>query len=146
MDDGKIKTLLPGFPSLLSTLYDTPETYVGLLTGNWQEGAKIKLEYFGIWDYFSFGAFADDHHDRNHLLPYALERLQASHRYPVNNARTFVIGDTPRDIQCGKVHGAITVGVSTGPYTKQQLKQENPHYTFDNLADVENFLTIVNSH
>jgi len=49
---------------------------MGLLTGNLEKGARIKLEPFGLNTFFPFGAFGSDHEDRNYLLPVAIERFQ----------------------------------------------------------------------
>ena len=144
--DNRNKYLLPGFPCLLKALRKCPGVHLGLLTGNWQQGAEIKLSYFDLWEYFAFGAFGDDHHDRNELLPFALQRFQATHRSSINHHCVFVIGDTPRDVQCGRPYSAVTIAVATGPYSRERLSEEDPHYVFDNLADVGDFLDIVQNH
>src|SRR5215210_3888154 len=59
--------LLPGVVELLEKLRDRPHVALALLTGNLSRGAELKLTHYGVWHYFQFGAFADDHHDRNEL-------------------------------------------------------------------------------
>jgi len=71
--------LLPGIAELLSRLQARPKNVLALLTGNLRRGAQLKLAHYGIWDFFEFGAFADDHHDRNHLGPFAQERAREAH-------------------------------------------------------------------
>src|SRR4051812_26750351 len=66
--------VLPGVRELLEYLGRRPDTTLGLLTGNLQRGARLKLEHYDLWQFFPFGAFADDHHDRNALGPCALIR------------------------------------------------------------------------
>ena len=56
--------LLPGVLDLLETLKTRPHVVLALLTGNVSRGAQLKLEHYGVWHFFEFGAFADDHHDR----------------------------------------------------------------------------------
>ena len=51
------------------------DAYLALLTGNYEAGAQLKLEYFDLWRYFPCGAFGDDAPDRNGLLPRALARV-----------------------------------------------------------------------
>jgi len=63
--------LLPGIVQLLDALKANPEVALGLLTGNLERGAKLKLTHYGVWQYFEFGAYADDHRDRNALGPFA---------------------------------------------------------------------------
>lgn len=67
---------LPGTLELLESLQGRPDVVLGLLTGNVRRGAQLKLQHYGLWDYFVLGAFADDHHDRNQLGPFAQERAQ----------------------------------------------------------------------
>ena len=140
------KYLLPGLPCVLDELRMCSAVQLGLLTGNWREGARIKLSYFGLWNYFPFGAFGDDHHDRNQLLPFALRRMQSRQDSPIDHHRVFVIGDTPRDIQCGRPYNAVTIAVATGPYSIECLRNEDPHFVLPNLANVKDLLGIVRDH
>src|SRR5262245_39356215 len=59
------RRLMPGFPEVLEHLERKDGVHIGLLTGNWNKSAEIKLAYFDLWKYFEFGAFADDERDRN---------------------------------------------------------------------------------
>src|SRR5205085_11124297 len=61
--------VLPGVRELLEDLARQPEKTLGLLTGNLERGARLKLSHYDLWHFFPFGAFADDHHDRNALGP-----------------------------------------------------------------------------
>ena len=145
-NDQRRKYLLPGFPTLLDELRKCSGVHLGLLTGNLLQGAKIKLNYFGLWRYFTFGAFGDDHHDRNKLLPFALRRMQSCQDDSINDHRVFIVGDTPRDVQCGRPYDAVTIAVATGPYSVERLQEEDPHFVFDNLANIVDFLKVVHSH
>src|SRR5207237_5209672 len=71
--------VLPGIQQLLERL--KPQSYIvlALLTANLQEGARLKLQHYGLWGLFEFGAFADAHHDRNQLGVVARERAQPRH-------------------------------------------------------------------
>src|SRR5712691_3611835 len=79
-------TILPGVQELLLRLRARPQNVLGLLTGNVERGAKLKLSHYGIWDFFEFGAFADDHHDRNQLGAFARERAQTRHGHDFDAA------------------------------------------------------------
>ena len=129
--------LLPGIVPLLDALRAREDVVLALLTGNLVRGAKIKLGHFGVWDYFEFGAFADDHHDRNELGKYAQARAIEKHGEEFPPDRIFVIGDTPRDIECGRAIGARTVAIATGDYSRAQLEVHNPDFLFDDLADTK---------
>ena len=113
-------TILPGIESFCSRLQERPQNVLGLLTGNIERGAKLKLEHYGLWDFFEFGAFADDHHDRNELGPFAQRRALEKHAIDFAAAEIDVIGDTPHDIACGKAIGARTIAVATGNFTREQ--------------------------
>src|SRR5476649_2262338 len=73
LHDGR---LLPGIVKLLDALRERTDCVLALLTGNLQKGAEIKLTHYKVWDYFPFGAFADDHHDRNELGKFARARAK----------------------------------------------------------------------
>ncbi len=129
--------LLPGMPALLERLRKEPRCVLALLTGNLARGAQIKLTHYGVWDIFDFGAFADDHHDRNHLGPVARARAKERHGLEFPPERIYVIGDTPRDIDCGKAFGAKTVAIATGAYPAAELASHDPDFVFENVSDTE---------
>lgn len=113
--------LKPFIREALTALVGKEDFSIGLLTGNIKEGARIKLSPFGISHYFSVGAYGDDDEDRNRLLPVAVERFKKVHKKGVDYRDCIVIGDTPRDVECAKVHGAIAIAVATGPYPYETL-------------------------
>ena len=127
--------VLPGIVPLLDALKARPEAVLALLTGNLVKGAKIKLTHYGVWDYFEFGAFADDHYDRNELGKFAQARAAEIHGITFAPDQIFVIGDTPRDIECGRAIGAKTVAIATGDYTSHQLGDHSPDFLFEDLLD-----------
>src|SRR5205085_11280569 len=61
------KGVLPGVRSLLDALASRPDVFLALLTGNCEQGAKLKLEHFDLWRFFPCGAFGDEVTDRNDL-------------------------------------------------------------------------------
>jgi phosphoglycolate phosphatase-like HAD superfamily hydrolase len=132
--------LLPGVIPLLNALRATPEVALGLLTGNLQRGAELKLKHYGIWDYFEFGAFADDHHDRNELGNFARSRARERHGAEFESANIYVIGDTPHDITCARAFGAKAIGVATGGSTREALAAQQPEALFDDLSDLPGVL------
>lgn len=132
--------VLPGIVTLLDALKARPNAVVGLLTGNLVRGAEIKLRHYGVWDYFEFGAFADDHADRNELGKFARARALERHGEEFDPDRIYVIGDTPRDIECGRAIGARTVAIATGNYTRADLASHSPDFLFDDLSDTERVL------
>lgn len=129
--------VLPGILELLQHLSGHPAFVLALLTGNLAKGAKLKLTHYGVWEFFEFGAFADDHADRNELGHFAKARALEAHGEDFPPERIYVIGDTPRDIACGKAIGAKTVAVATGNYDSAELAKHNPDLLFDDLSDLE---------
>jgi phosphoglycolate phosphatase len=129
--------LLPGIVELLDVLHAREDCVLGLLTGNVRRGAEIKLSHFGVWHYFPFGAFADDHHDRNELGPFARQRALEYHGESFPAEKIFVLGDTPRDIECSRAFGANAVAIGTGKYSLQELAAHQPDFLFADLSDTQ---------
>jgi phosphoglycolate phosphatase len=111
----------PGVVELLDALRETDGYWLGLLTGNIERGARIKLDAFGLNGYFPIGAFGDDSEDRNSLLPIAVEKLKTKMGFDIGYSDCIVVGDTPLDVECSKPFGAISVAVATGPYSYELL-------------------------
>jgi phosphoglycolate phosphatase len=107
-----------------------------LLTGNLVRGAELKLTHYGVWDYFEFGAYADDHHDRNALGPFAQARAKEKHGIEFAAEDIFVLGDTPHDVACARAIGAKAVAIATGRHNRAELEACHPDFLFDDLSDV----------
>lgn len=131
--------VMPGVLPLLQRAAGRSDTTLGLLTGNLRRGAQLKLEHYQLWHFFAFGAFADDHHDRNQLGPFALTRAQKSGRKFLP-AEVDVIGDTGHDIACGKAFGARTIAVATGSWPRERLAEYAPDFLFDDLSNVDSVI------
>jgi phosphoglycolate phosphatase len=129
--------LLPGVLELLEKLKARPNVVLALLTGNVSRGAELKLQHYGVWHFFEFGAFADDHHDRNQLGPFARARAREKHGHIFDVTQIDVIGDTPRDIACGKAMGARTIAIATGTWPREKLLPHHPDFLFDDLSNVD---------
>jgi phosphoglycolate phosphatase len=115
-------TVLPGIPELLSSLAARDDVALGLLTGNYETVARIKLKRAGLGRYFKSGqgAFGSDDEDRAGLPAIARRRAGTVGR-PHPRERTVVIGDTPRDIACARADGVRCIAVATGPYAAEDL-------------------------
>ena len=134
--------LLPGILALLEVLKKRPDIVLALLTGNLARGAQIKLTHYGVWDYFEFGAYADDHYDRNELGHFARQRAQEKHGVEFPPEHIFVLGDTPHDIVCARAIGARAVAIATGKFSMAELGVFAPDYLFADLGDVPAVLDI----
>src|SRR5208283_3004732 len=116
-----------GVPEFIRDLQALPQPpTLGLLTGNIQLGAEIKLRQYGLWENFEFGGFADDHEDRNHIAMAALQRGRRVLGPGLQPQEIIVVGDTPFDVRCGKFMGAKTLAVATGGAKLEELKACDP--------------------
>lgn len=131
--------VLPGVLAILDALASRADVAVGLLTGNFERGAAIKLGHFQLWSRFAFGAFGDEHVNRRDLVPVARARA-ARAGADVPAGRVVVIGDTPLDVDCAIAHGARSVGVATGPFSRADLTSANADLVLDTLAEKDTLL------
>lgn len=134
------KHVKPGIYDVLRELSFMENVRVGLLTGNLESGARIKLEPFNLNRYFPSGAFGSDDEDRDNLLPIAVRRFEELYSTRVKFYNCTVIGDTPKDIYCSKPYGAKSIGVATGPYTADVLKKTGADYVFEDFSDYSHLL------
>ena len=135
--------ILPGMLEILNQMKAKPDRVLGLLTGNVKRGAELKLQHYGLWDFFEFGAFADDHHDRNFLGEFARKRAQEKHGHAFDAAQIDVIGDTGHDVACGQAFGARTIAIATGSWSREQLAAHKPDFLFDDLGKVDEVVQVL---
>jgi phosphoglycolate phosphatase-like HAD superfamily hydrolase len=133
----------PGILEILEAVRLRSDLAQGLLTGNQRRGAEIKLTHFRLWHYFEFGAFGPDGETRNHLGPHALREAYAKLGVEFRPEDTFVIGDTPHDIECGKVFGARTIAVATSGFSIEELASHQPDAVFPDLSDQAAFFQVI---
>jgi phosphoglycolate phosphatase-like HAD superfamily hydrolase len=136
--------VLPGVEALLDRLASDGAPPVGLLTGNFARGAKIKLGHFGLFERFAFGAFGDDHRDRRDLVPVAMSAARRAGITLSSPADLIVIGDTPLDVECAHAHGARAVGVATGPFSFAELERAGADLVLATLEEQERLLAWAN--
>jgi phosphoglycolate phosphatase-like HAD superfamily hydrolase len=131
--------IYPGTQDLLTALepYEADgRALVGLLTGNVQHGAALKLRSAGLdFDRFAVGAFGSDSHYRPHLPAIAARRAEHRTGRTFTGADIVIVGDTPDDVACARPMGARTVGVGTGHYSAAQLKAAGATHAFDTLGE-----------
>ncbi len=135
--------VLPGVARLLKLLAARQDVVSGLLTGNCEEGARIKLKHFGLDRFFLFGGFGDVHTDRSDVAAAAWQRAQEILETPIPAEHCCIIGDTPADIQCARAIGASAVAVATGTSTRHDLASCHPDGLLDSLADTDAVLEAV---
>jgi phosphoglycolate phosphatase len=137
------KGVMPGILQILQQLERRDDVTLGLLTGNFEEGARVKLGHFDLWRYFRFGAFGGDAADRNALVPFAIERARACGAPEISDSDVFVVGDTPHDVMCAHAAGAVAVGVATGSSSVDELRAAGAEHVFADLSDPKAFLRLL---
>ena len=135
--------MLPGVTAVLDALDARADVAVGLLTGNFERGAAIKLGYFQLWPRFRFGAFGDLHVNRRDLVPVARAHADRLHSAAFPASSVIVIGDTPLDIDCAQAHGARSIGVATGPFSPANLADAGAGLVLETLEDVDAVLEFI---
>lgn len=138
-----VKGVMPGIAELLRQLEARDDTMLGLLTGNFEEGARIKLAHFDLWRFFPCGAFGGDAADRNALVPFAVARARTCGLPAISASDVLVVGDTPHDVACAHAAGAIPVAVATGTYSWHQLRDSGAGIVFEDLSDTHSFLKLL---
>ena len=129
---------LPGAHELIAAMRALPSPpLMGLLTGNIQLGAEIKLRHLGLWNHFICGAFGDDHEDRNQLAVIAQERGGRLLKRKLRGEEILVIGDTPADIACARAIEARCLAVATGGYAFTDLQQLSPTWVVRDLRETD---------
>jgi len=122
---------LPGIRALLDALSARDDVLLGLLTGNIERGARIKLSPPSLNRYFAFGAFGSDSADREALPPIAVERASRIEHHPFRGREVVIIGDSIYDVRCGVPHDATSIAIASGKTPAETLRAEHPHYFFE---------------
>jgi phosphoglycolate phosphatase-like HAD superfamily hydrolase len=106
----------------------------GLGTGNIALGARLKLEHVGLYHHFDFGGFGSDHELRVELIRLGAARGAERLGVAVESCRVVVIGDTPKDVDAARGIGAECIGVGTGSYSAEQLREHGATHAFADLT------------
>lgn len=111
---------------------------LGIVTGNIEATAKLKLKHGGLLEYFDPSGFGCgcDHPDRVEIARLAIERAG-------NPACRVLIGDTPRDVEAAKANGMVSIAVATGIFDFQTLEKTGADYVFEDLTDTKRLMTIL---
>ncbi|MBL7159150.1 HAD hydrolase-like protein [Candidatus Microgenomates bacterium] len=135
--------VLEGIEELLKDCLKKKEICLGLLTGNYEKIAWFKLEMIGLKKYFDFGLFGNQAEDRNALAKSLFKRAEKHFKRKFKPESVFIIGDTPRDIECAKAAGVKAIGVATGQWSVADLKKADADFVLKNLKDKKKILKII---
>jgi phosphoglycolate phosphatase-like HAD superfamily hydrolase len=112
--------VMPGIEELLDRLIDDG-TLLGLVTGNIEAAAHIKLARGRLNRFFSFGGYGSDSADRTEVTRAALRRGELVSGGTLTDGACISVGDTPRDVTAGHGAGIKVVGVATGSYSVEEI-------------------------
>lgn len=131
----RLYKLHPGVSELIDQLKQSSWCYLGLLTGNIERGARLKLQFFDLNKHFAFGAFGCDSHDRLDLPAIAHKRAVTHFAEEFQIEEIVIIGDAVNDILCAQGYGVKSIITCTGKTSRQELEVLNPNFIFDSLTD-----------
>jgi phosphoglycolate phosphatase len=132
--ESKGYTVLAGVEELLPRL--VRQGYlVGLTTGGVEPAARIKLERARLNRYFTFGGYGSDSTDRTELTKRAIERAGAMYNGRLHARRCLVVGDTPLDIHAARGAGAVSVGVASGHFSVDELREAGADHVLASLEE-----------
>jgi phosphoglycolate phosphatase len=141
---------LPGVHELLANIGGTRGVTLGVLTGNYQETAEIKLRACAIDPgQFEIGVFGDhsphDPPDREHLPPVAMNKYLTKFGREIRPERVTVIGDTPHDVRCAKRNGCRSLAVATGKFSVEELQSSGADRAVKSLQDAQEIMSWLTS-
>jgi phosphoglycolate phosphatase len=124
--------VLPGVAALLPALIDDG-LMLGLVTGNVEAAAHVKLYRGQLNRFFSFGGYGSDSADRAELTRIALRRASLVYGEEVSPGQAIVVGDTPHDVQAAHAAGLKCVGVGSHHFTAEQLRAASADWAIASL-------------
>jgi phosphoglycolate phosphatase-like HAD superfamily hydrolase len=135
VDKGKLR-VLPGVKELLRELKRRGHL-LGILTGNPEGMTQSMLEKGGLRDYFDLFVYGPEGKDRVELVKIAMDEARRKFGCEFSGKNIVVVGDSIHDIDSGKPHGALTIAVATGFYSRKELLKHKPDYLFEDLTDTK---------
>ncbi len=125
--------VMPGIEQLLPRLIEAG-VLLGLVTGNIEAAAHIKLARARLNRFFSFGGYGSDSADRTEVTKAALGRGALVSGGALIDGACIAVGDTPRDVAAGHGAGIEVVGVATGSYSAEQLLEAGADYALSSVS------------
>lgn len=137
--------VLPGVTELLAALAARKDVILGVLTGNFERAAAMKLAHYGLDAYFPLGGYGDLHFDRDDVAREAHRAVRFHCGEEHASAQIWVIGDTPLDVRCARAIGARAIAVGSGFATREELAAAEPDHLFEDLTDLRAFLALLDA-
>jgi phosphoglycolate phosphatase len=126
--------VLDGVEELLPRLIEEGHL-LGLVTGNVEAAAHVKLHRAALNRFFSFGGYGSDSTDRGELTRVALKRASLVYGEELAPAQAITVGDTPHDVEGAHAAGLACLGVGSLHFTAEQLRDAGADYAVSSLAE-----------
>ncbi|MDQ2873628.1 MAG: HAD family hydrolase [Actinomycetota bacterium] len=126
--------VLDGAEALLGQLGEAG-VIIGVISGAMEGAARTKMEPGKLNRYFTFGAYGSDSPDRSELTEMGIAKAARLHGHPLAPEQVYVVGDTPRDIEAAHAAGATAIGVASGHYSEDELREAKPEYALGSLTE-----------
>lgn len=134
----------PGAHDLVTHLSARDDVVIGLLTGNFHQTARVKVEAAGFDStLFPVGAYGNEAENRSDLPPIAVSRAADLTGFAFKGQQVVIIGDTINDVTCGQGIGVRTIALLTGWSTREALEAVSPDYLLDDLVDQDAVLSAI---
>jgi phosphoglycolate phosphatase len=134
--------VLPGVKPLLDELSKTPNLVV-LYTGDSPGVTQRVLEVTGLSKYFKFSVYGTEAKSRVDMARLAIKKAEQLTGDRFKGKDVVIVGDSVRDVECGKQLNALTIAVATGFHSEEELLSKQPDYLFKNLEDYSKVLKII---
>ena len=131
------RRVLPGVQALLDALHPRPKTWLGLVTGNIEDGARAKLASFGLNRFFLDGGFSSDHPERAEIARIAHERFCRRAEIRFAPEQVALIGDTELDVACARANRFRAIGVASGGVSVDRLAEAGADAVLPDLSDLD---------
>ncbi len=140
-----VATLLPGVAELVGAIAANDAATLGLLTGNYHEAGRLKIDAAGLdFTDFKVGAWGDDGAHRRDLPGVAMSRHAEMIGAPIDPAEVVIIGDTPHDVDCARHNGCRSLAVATGRFSRMELESHGPDLAVEDLSETDDLLAWMN--
>jgi phosphoglycolate phosphatase len=135
-------SILPGVTPLLEELLKT-DNFVVLYTGDSPGVTQRVLEVTGLGKYFKFSVYGTEANSRVDMARLAIKKADQLTGARFEGKNIVIIGDSVRDVDCGKKLNALTIAVATGFHSEEELTSRKPDYLFKNLNDYRKVLKTI---
>lgn len=134
--------VLPGAEGLLRRLSQT-DNILALYTGDAPGVVEAVFQATGFGRYFAYRFSGTEFNRREDMVKLAIEKAEAATGRRFNGKSVVIIGDAMRDVECGRIFNALTIGVATGSYSARELTQSGADIVVTSLTEGQTILDAI---